>query len=186
MTMRVRLSIVATIVIASMLVALVLIYTPNLADEEPQDGVIEISGFVEMPLSIELEELREMPSMTIYAELVCVSGYSFGYANWTGPKLWDLIELAGVREEAIKLAFVAADGFTTDLTIDDAMRDDIILAYEKDGELLEEQTRLVVPGKWGYKWIANLTQIELVDYDFKGSWESRGYPDEAIMTIGRN
>ena len=62
------------------------------------------------------------------------------------------------------------------------MREDIILAYEKDGERLSEKTRLVVPGKWGYKWISQLTRIELVNYDFKGFWESRGYSDEADIT----
>ena len=31
----------------------------------------------------------------------------------------------------------------------------------------------------GYKWIHYLNEIELVDYDFKGIWESKGYPDNA-------
>ena len=39
--------------------------------------------------------------------------------------------------------------------------------------------RLVAPGKYGYKWAKWITRIELVDYDEKGYWESRGYPDEA-------
>jgi hypothetical protein len=38
--------------------------------------------------------------------------------------------------------------------------------------------RLVVPGKWGYKWISRLTEISLVDFDFKGTYESQGYSDE--------
>jgi DMSO/TMAO reductase YedYZ molybdopterin-dependent catalytic subunit len=73
----------------------------------------------------------------------------------------------------------ADDGYSTDLTIATAMREDIILAYERDGMPLSEGLRLVVPGKWGYKWISGLTHIELVDYDFTGFWESRGYSDEA-------
>ena len=58
------------------------------------------------------------------------------------------------------------------------MRDDIILAYERDGEPLAEK-QLVVPCMWGYKWIREPTHIELVDYDFLGTYESAGYPDEA-------
>lgn len=38
---------------------------------------------------------------------------------------------------------------------------------------------MVVPGKWGYKWIRGPTRIVLVDYDFLGYWESSGYSDEA-------
>ncbi len=59
------------------------------------------------------------------------------------------------------------------------MRDDIILAYELNGEPLNEVLRLVVPGKWGYKWIHHVDRIELLSYDFLGYWESRGYSDEA-------
>ena len=62
------------------------------------------------------------------------------------------------------------------------MREDVILAYEKDGKPLREKLRLVVPGNWGYKWIKWLTQIELVDYDFKGVYESRGFPDNAEIS----
>jgi hypothetical protein len=43
---------------------------------------------------------------------------------------------------------------------------------------------LVVPGKWGYKWISQLTVIELVNYDFLGRWESAGYSDEADISSG--
>jgi DMSO/TMAO reductase YedYZ molybdopterin-dependent catalytic subunit len=59
------------------------------------------------------------------------------------------------------------------------MREDVIVAYERDGVPLDEKLRLVLPGKWGYKWISRLTHIELVDYDFTGLWEGRGYSDEA-------
>ncbi len=99
--------------------------------------------------------------------------------NWIGVKLRFILEKAGVSPEAIKAAFYAEDGFTTDLNITTAMGEDVILAYEKDGEPLIKKPRLVVPGKWGYKWIHSITHIELVNYDFKGNYESRGFPDNA-------
>jgi hypothetical protein len=39
-----------------------------------------------------------------------------------------------------------------------------------------------VPGRWGYKWISQLTEIALVNYDFLGRWESAGYSDEADIS----
>jgi DMSO/TMAO reductase YedYZ molybdopterin-dependent catalytic subunit len=95
-----------------------------------------------------------------------------------------MLEKAGVLPEAVKVAFHADDGFATDLTVVTAMRQDVILAYERDGEPLPETLRLVVPGKWGYKWIRGVTHIELVDYDFKGHYEMMGYPDEADISSG--
>jgi hypothetical protein len=87
--------------------------------------------------------------------------------------------------ETVKVAFHAQDGYTTDLAVDTALRDDVILAYEKDGAPLSETLRLVVPGCWGYKWIAQVTGIELVNYNFLGMYESLGYSDEAyIKSVG--
>jgi DMSO/TMAO reductase YedYZ molybdopterin-dependent catalytic subunit len=94
------------------------------------------------------------------------------------------LETAGVSPDAVKVAFYASDGYSTDLPVETARREDVILAYEKDGVPLSEKLRLVVPGKWGYKWISQVTDIELVDYDFKGFWESRGYSDTADIAEG--
>jgi len=42
--------------------------------------------------------------------------------------------------------------------------------------------RLVVPSWWGYKWVKFVDKIKVVDYTYKGTWESSGYPDVAIIT----
>jgi DMSO/TMAO reductase YedYZ molybdopterin-dependent catalytic subunit len=140
-----------------------------------------IDGFVQHPLNLTLEELVAMPKSIVDAKLYCVDNPTTPVAqgSWTGVRLELLLEEAGVAQEAVKVAFYASDGYTTDLTVTTAMRDDIIIAYARNGEPLPETLRLVVPGKWGYKWISELTHIELVNYDFKGKWESRGYTDEA-------
>jgi DMSO/TMAO reductase YedYZ molybdopterin-dependent catalytic subunit len=143
-----------------------------------------VGGLVESPLNLTFDDLVAMPTSTVYAELYCVglptTPIAEGY--WTGVRLGLVLERAGVSPEAVKVAFYAPDGFTTDLTVTTAMRNDIILAYEKDGQPLPETLRLVVPGKWGYKWIRWLTQIVLVDYDFLGRYESQGFSDEANIS----
>ena len=140
-----------------------------------------VDGFVQRPLNLTFKELVAMPRSTVYAELYCVDAprHVLARGNWTGVRLELILEKAEVSPEAVKVAFYAEDDFATDLTVTTAMREDIILAYEKDGEPLPEKLRLVVPGKWGYKWISRVIHVELVNYDFKGSWESRGYSDTA-------
>ena len=144
---------------------------------------ITVTGLVEQPLNLSLAELVAMPQTSLYAEIVCVGPPArvVEEGNWTGVNLSLLLETAGVSPNAIKVAFHASDGFTTDLTVETAMSEGIILAYEKDGVPLDEMLRLVVPGKWGYKWISYLEVIELVDYDFLGYWEGHGYPDAAVV-----
>jgi len=161
----------------------------NFAEKTPEEitnveGRLLVYGFVQHPLNLTIQELMDMPRTTVNAELYCVGNPSFAIekGNWTGVQLKLILERTGVRPEAIKVAFYAKDNYTTDLSVATAEREDIILAYEKDGEPLHEQLCLVVPGKWGYKWINSITRIELVNYDFKGVYESKGYSDEADIT----
>ena len=146
---------------------------------------LTVTGLVEKPLDLNWSEIVAMPTSTVEATLYCVDfpGRVVMQGNWTGVKLRTLLEEAKTLSSATKVAFHAADGYSTDLTVATAMRDDIILAYEKDGESLND-LRLVVPGKWGYKWISQLTEITLVNYNFLGRWESQGYSDEAEISQG--
>jgi len=153
------------------------------ATTEPQRSLV-LDGLVESPLNLTLEDLRAMEKTTEYVELYCVDYPTVPVekGDWTGVRLGLLLEQAGVSSQAVKVAFYDDYGYSTDLTVATAMREDVILAYGRDGMPLSEGLRLVLPGKWGYKWISGLTHIELVDYDFTGVWESRGYSDEADIT----
>jgi DMSO/TMAO reductase YedYZ molybdopterin-dependent catalytic subunit len=154
-----------------------------LSGSAPKDQTsieLSVTGLVNNEVVITLSELKAMPSVTVQAELICVDGQSLGTHNWTGVRLGDILDAAVVQASAIKVAFFAT-GYSTDLTLNDSMRDDVIVAYLEDGAPMAEITRLVVPGEWGYKWISGLKTIELVDYNFTGKWESRGYPDDATI-----
>jgi len=155
----------------------------NISAEYPEWSLL-VDGLVRHPLNLSLKEIVTMPRRTITAEIYCLpspegSGVLVDSGNWTGASLRFILEKAGVLSEAVKVAFYAEDGFTTDLTMNSAFTEDTILAYEKDGEPLHRKIRLVVPGRWGYKWIYLLNRVELVDYNFLGSYESRGFPDGA-------
>jgi hypothetical protein len=147
------------------------------------DWYLNVTGLVENPLILNWTTILAMPKTTVEAPIICVdTSIKSAEANWTGVKLRTVLEQTHPSQDAIKIAFYAADGYTTDLTVQTAMRDDILLGYEKDGAPLND-LRLIVPDKWGYKWISQLTRIELVNYDFLGGWESFGYSDEADITL---
>lgn len=153
------------------------------SDPTSPDWYLNVTGLVENPLILNWTTILAMPKTTVEAPIICVDSSTKSLnANWTGVKLRTVLEGAHLSQDAIKVAFYAADGYSTDLPVETAMRDDILLGYEKDGTPLND-LRLVVPGKWGYKWISQLTRIELVNYNFLGFWESYGYPDEADITL---
>lgn len=148
---------------------------------------LSVTGLVNTPTTFTVADLQAMPQTTVNATLYCVDFPTTigAQGNWTGVKLSTLLDQAGgVTAGAIKVAFYASDGYTTDLTLTAAQSANIIVAYSKDGAPLGEVLRLVVPDHWGYKWIADLVGIEVVDYNFKGKWESQGYSDEGLITQG--
>lgn len=149
-----------------------------------------VDGFVDRPLNLSLDEIASMPRTTVSSEIYCMpapgsSGVLVESGNWTGVRLRLILQTAVVSSDAVKVAFYANDGFITDLDISTAMHDDVILAYEKDGKPSRDKLRLIVPGYYGYKWIKYLMHIELMDYDFRGTYESRGFPDDAKITEGK-
>lgn len=179
--------IVTTITIIVVIISLAYIAsspTNSATANSEAEWQLTVTGLVENPLSLNWTQIAAMPKSTVNAAIICVDfpNHIVTQGNWAGIKLRTLLEGAMPAAGAIKVAFYAADGYSTDLPVDAAMRDDVILAYEKDGSPLND-LRLVVPGKWGYKWISQLTRIELVDYNFLGFWESRGYSDEATVSI---
>ena len=143
---------------------------------------LTITGLVNNQTNLTLAQLQALPKTTEYASIICVDAPQtiLEEGNWTGVKLSVLLETAGIQHGAVKIAIVASDGFSSGLPVQTAMQNNIILAYEKDGQALSS-LRLVVPGRWGYKWVNMVTKIEVTDNDYLGFWESKGYSDTAIV-----
>jgi len=181
-------SIIATLAVTCLLLEYISVLSASTqatlsVDNEWQ---LEISGLVEHPLNLTLSEIRSMPLTTVEATIYCVDfpGRIVETGSWTGVQLGLLLEKAGVSPSAMKIALYASDGYATDLSLEAATQPDVIIAYEKDNVPLGETLRLVVPERWGYKWISQLTKIEIVDFDFRGRWESQGYSDDGNQTGG--
>lgn len=112
---------------------------------------------------LDYNELVTMPRSTVYAELYCY-GSLVERGNWTGVKLKLVLEKAGLSPQAgTAIEFYASDGYSIELPFSVAMREDVIIAYEKDDKPLTETTRLVVPGENGAEWIGMITQIKIVN-----------------------
>ncbi len=150
------------------------------------EWTLVVNGTVDRPYIITYEQLLAMPNRTVTATLRCVDGPS-GRAEYTGVPLSHLLELAGVRNGSQKVMFYAPDGYSTDLRLEDALLDDVILAYRMNNETLPANqgfpAKLVVPEQWGYKWAKWVTHIEVIDQDQKGYWESRGWADDAHLSL---
>ena len=151
-----------------------------LSDHLPEWNLI-VTGYVENPLNLSWSEIVSLPKTTVNSELICVDwpDQVLLSGNWTGVKLNLLLQKAEISPQAMKVGFFATDNFSTDLPLETAMHDDVIIAYALNRESLYEDVRLVVPGKWGYKWIHHIETIILYNTDFLGYYETNGFSDEA-------
>ena len=115
--------------------------------------------------------------------LYCVQGWN-ARILWEGVLVRDLLEASIVMPTAKVVIFHASDGYTTSLPLEYFYDKDILMAYKMNGLVLPPEKgfpfELVAESKLGYKWIKWITQIELSDnLDYRGFWESRGYPNDA-------
>ena len=76
-----------------------------------------------------------MPKTKLKRDFQCVTGWRVPDVHWTGVRLSDLLDRAGVKPEATALRFVSFDGeYTESLTLAQARRPDVMVAYELDGK----------------------------------------------------
>lgn len=165
---------------------------------------LRLGGLVANPFELGLNEIRAMPRQTIAVTLECAGNgrarlrprpvsqpwllEAVSTAEWTGTPLAPLLAGAGVSPEAVEVVFTGADrgiqgeveqDYQRSLTIADAMRPEVLLAYEMNGAPLQPQhgfpLRLLVPGWYGMASVKWLTGIEAVVDPFTGYQQSPAY-----------
>jgi len=153
----------------------------------PQAGwKLEVRGS-EGSSSYTLAQLRDLPSISIFATLACISnpvgGDWMGNARWTGVPLATILQRAGVGKATRDVVIHAADGYADSIPIERALHPLCVLAYEMNGAPLTTShgfpLRLIVPGIYGMKNVKWITSIELADSDYRGFWQRRGWDDDA-------
>lgn len=158
---------------------------------DPSRWNLKIHGLVRRPLTLTYADITRMSSIRQILTLECIgnppNGDAIGNAEWTGLKLKPLLDLAGVKPNAIYAAMRAADGYYTGVPLGELMRDDNWLVYRMNGEPLPPEhgfpLRIFIPGKYGMKQPKWLTEIELVGTPFIGYWEARGWSNEAWRKV---
>jgi DMSO/TMAO reductase YedYZ molybdopterin-dependent catalytic subunit len=115
-----------------------------------------------------------------------------GNAEWTGVRLADLLEKAGVKEGAIEVILEGADEgevkepprpagkmhYAHSIPLRKAL-DDVLLAYEMNGEPLSDThgapLRAIVPGWYGMVAVKWLSRVIVTDQPFQGFYQTIEY-----------
>jgi sulfane dehydrogenase subunit SoxC len=176
----------------------------DIPDLDPGGHRLTIDGRVSRPLDLDLAALRRRPRVTQRVTLECAGNgralldprpvsqpwlvEAVGTAEWTGTPLAPLLRDAGVAEDAVDVVFTGADhgierGVEQDyqraLPVAEALREDVLLAYEMNGASLLPQhgapLRLVVPGWYGMAHVKWLRGITVLDREFDGFQNAVAY-----------
>jgi hypothetical protein len=153
-------------------------------DIDVNDWEMEITGEIVTPLNLTYTEILDLNSTMLTAELQCVDGPS-DTALWEGVRLNTILGLVGLTENASDIVFFGADGYNSSLSVEEALKDNVLLAYGMNDEVLPANQgfplRVVAPGLYGYKWVKWIERIEIVNFNNLGYWESRGWQDDASI-----
>jgi DMSO/TMAO reductase YedYZ molybdopterin-dependent catalytic subunit len=165
---------------------------------------LHVDGLVDRPLQLNLESLRAMAERTVRVTMECAGNgrarleprpisqpwltEAVGTADWTGVRLADVLDRAGLSADAAEIVFTGADhgvergveqDYQRSLTPADALGDDVLLAYAMNGQPLPPQhgfpVRLIVPGWYGMAHVKWLTRVTAVDQPFDGFQQSVAY-----------
>lgn len=158
--------------------------------EAPQDPYpLPVRGLVERPLLLSLTRLRQFPAVDQFATLECISnsvgGDLIDTTLFTGARLGDVINMAGVLPEAQDVKFTCADGYSESLPLESARDERTLLCYAMGGQPLAEEhgfpLRLYTPDRFGMKNPKWIVLLELVGEDYRGYWEQRGWDEQAFV-----
>src|SRR6266436_1706675 len=171
---------------------------------EAKDFKLEITGQVAKPMTFTMDDVKTLPSMDQLMTLECSgNGSSKGFMNavynsrWTGTPLAPLLKKCKIDSKAKEIVFYGMDRkketlrpgtnreltvevpFGRSISIDDATKLPLLLAFERNGEPLEKRNgaplRLIVPGWYGIANVKWLTRIEVRDRRYMGRFMGRDY-----------
>ena len=158
-----------------------------------------VNGLVSKPRSFTIEDLKARRRQEYTATLECSgNGASEGFmgavgnAVWGGTALAPLLDECGVQPSGIEVVFFGTDqgtekirgneyqqNFARSLSIQDARKEGVLLAYEMNGKPLLQAhgapLRLIVPGWYGVAWVKWLDRIEIHDRRFLSRFMGRDY-----------
>jgi DMSO/TMAO reductase YedYZ molybdopterin-dependent catalytic subunit len=170
---------------------------------DPAAFRLAVRGAVAKPLSLSLDDLMRLPRIQYAAVNQCagnsrglfeprVAGVQWrhgamGNAKWTGVRLKDVLDLAGVRPGAVAVRFGGLDqplvpdapDYLKSLHVDHALDGEVMIAFQQNGEPLPWLNgfplRLVVPGWFSTYWVKMLSDVEVLTAPDQNYWTAKAY-----------
>lgn len=140
---------------------------------------LDVFGAIENPVVWDFAAFSAQPQVTQVCDIHCVTTWSRYDNHFEGLPTSALAEIVRPRPEAGHVVLHSADGYTTNLSLQDFLGEDVLIAHAWEGKPLTSDhggpVRLVVPRLYFWKSAKWLSRIEFASRDKPGFWEVRGY-----------
>jgi hypothetical protein len=152
-------------------------------DPSPADWRLSVRGEVENPFTLDFAGLLAMPQVEQVCDVHCVTKWTVLDAHFTGVRVADLAARAKVKPNAHYAIFEAAEGYTSNVPLREALAPNVLVAHRLEGTPLPRAhgapVRALIPDLYFWKSAKWLTGIRFSAEDHPGFWETRGYHNHA-------
>jgi DMSO/TMAO reductase YedYZ molybdopterin-dependent catalytic subunit len=149
--------------------------TPEIGTE---DWELRVWGLAKEK-SFRWSDVMAMPQQDFTKDFHCVTRWSKLDVQWTGIKITDFMDCLEIDPKATHVVQHCYGGYTTNLALDDFVREENFFAHTLFGEPLSAEhggpMRVVVPHLYAWKSAKWINGLEFLDRDEPGFWERNGY-----------
>jgi DMSO/TMAO reductase YedYZ molybdopterin-dependent catalytic subunit len=145
----------------------------------PETWRFRVFGLVDSEKVLTRQDFLNLPRVKVVCDIHCVTHWSRLENEFEGVRIRDVLNLVQVKPEAKYVMFHAEGGWSTNLPLEDVLRDDAIFAWRWNGQDLTPEhgwpMRTVVPHLYFWKSAKWVNGMELMPVDRPGFWERNGY-----------
>jgi DMSO/TMAO reductase YedYZ molybdopterin-dependent catalytic subunit len=142
-----------------------------------------LDGEVDHPVELSWGDFMALPQMEDISDFHCVTQWSKLGMRWKGVRLLDLAALAQPKETATHILCYGYDDYTTNISLEEALKTDVLLVHTVDGHPLPKEhggpVRMITPQLYAWKGAKWICRIEFLNKNVLGFWEERGYSNTA-------
>jgi DMSO/TMAO reductase YedYZ molybdopterin-dependent catalytic subunit len=147
------------------------------------DWTLRVHGEVERPVVLSYKDLLNLDQVHITCDIHCVTGWTLLDSRWSGVRLTTILDRVRPRKNAGFVIFEAAGDYTSNIPMNEAGKEGVILAHSFFGEKLHQAhgapVRALVPDRYFYKSAKWVEAVKVTSSDEPGFWEKQGYSNSA-------
>lgn len=152
-------------------------------DISHQQWKLVVDGEVESPVTLNWEDFMSLPQTEDVSDFHCVTTWSRMDVPWVGVRLADIAALVMPKSTATHVLCHGYDQYTTNLSLEEALKEDVLLVHTADHKPLEKDhggpVRMITPQLYAWKGSKWIKRIEFLSSNKLGFWELRGYSNTA-------